>query len=84
MGRYRTGVNGMCERLKRLREAKGWTQTRLARESGVSQTYISELEAGKSIPTIVIAQKLARALGVPLADLVDDAAMESREEGVVA
>ncbi|HHY95896.1 MAG TPA: helix-turn-helix transcriptional regulator [Firmicutes bacterium] len=74
----------MCERLKRLREAKGWTQTRLARESGVSQTYISELEAGKSIPTIVIAQKLARALGVPLADLVDDAAMESREEGVVA
>lgn len=38
----------MNENLKRLRMAKGWSQTRLAKESGVSQTYISELEAGKS------------------------------------
>lgn len=57
--------------LKALRVKKGWSQSRLARESGVSQTYISELEAGKSAPTVPVVQKLARALGVPVQDLID-------------
>ena len=58
-------------KIKELRETKGWTQTRLAKESGVSQTYISELEAGKSVPTIPIVYKLAVALGVKPSDLLD-------------
>ena len=60
----------MHEVLRSLREQKGWTQTQLAAESGVSQTYISELEAGKSDPTIAIVRKLASALGVSIADLL--------------
>lgn len=60
----------MNEVVKRLRQAKGWTQTRLSKESGVSQTYISELEAGKSNPTIPIVRKLAAALGVPVGTLL--------------
>lgn len=58
--------------LKLLRERKGWSQTRLSKESGVSQTYISELEAGKSKPTVPIAIKLAKALGVSIAELLDE------------
>lgn len=57
--------------LKALRVKKGWSQSRLARESGVSQTYISELEAGKSAPTVPVVQKLARALGTSVQDLID-------------
>lgn len=71
----------MNVKVKKLREAKGWTQTRLARESGVSQTYISELEAGKSAPTIPIVYKLARALGVKPSDLLDDAAETPQATG---
>jgi transcriptional regulator with XRE-family HTH domain len=62
----------MNETLKTLRRAKGWSQTRLARESGVSQTYISDLEAGRSNPTVPVLKRLAAALGVRVSDLIGE------------
>jgi len=58
--------------IKRHRLLRGWSQSRLARESGVSQTYISELEAGKWSPNISVLRKLAAALGVPVTALLDE------------
>jgi len=58
--------------LEEFRKAKGWSQKKLADQSGVSQTYISELEAAKKQPTVLIAQKLATAFGISLADLLHD------------
>lgn len=58
--------------LVQLRVAKGWSQTKLAEASGVSQTYISDLEAGKKNPTVLILQKLAKALEVPISQLLDE------------
>lgn len=60
------------KKLKYYREKKNWSQTKLAEASGVSQTYISELEAGKKQPTIPIVKKLAVALGVTKSELLDD------------
>lgn len=62
----------MSKFIKKLRKAKGWTQTRLSKESGVSQTYISELEAGKSCPSLPVVIKLATALNVKMVDLIED------------
>ena len=59
-------------RLQQLREALGWTQSQLAENSGVSQTYISELELHKKQPTIPIVKKLAAALGVSVSDLLNE------------
>ncbi len=54
-------------RLKTLREAKGWSQAELARRAGVTQAYIAQLETGvRTNPTLKVAQRLARALRVPL------------------
>jgi transcriptional regulator with XRE-family HTH domain len=53
-----------------FRKAKRWSQKQLSTQSGVSQTYISELEADKKQPTIPVAQKLALALGISLAELL--------------
>ena len=66
------GRVAMNETLKTLRRAKGWSQTRLARESGVSQTYISDLEAGRSNPTVPVLKRLAAALGVRVSDLIGE------------
>ena len=55
-----------------FRKAKGWSQKKLSDKSGVSQTYISELEANKKQPTVFIAQKLATALNVTLSDLISE------------
>ena len=61
----------MALRLKEFREKTGYTQRELARLSGISQGYISDLEAGKKDPRLAQAAKLARALGVLVDDLVD-------------
>lgn len=62
----------MVRAIKKYRQLKDWSQSRLARESGVSQTYISELESGKWTPNLSILRKLASALGVPVSALLDD------------
>jgi len=58
--------------LEKQRNLKGWSQTKLAEKSGVSQTYISELEANKKNPTIPIVKKLASALGITVTELLGD------------
>ena len=65
---WKAGV--ALENLAEIRKAKGWSQQELADKSGVSQTYISELEANKKQPTVPIAQKLALALGVSIGELL--------------
>lgn len=60
------------QNLKHLRTIQNLSQAELSRRSGVSQTYISELEAGKKQPTYPIIKKLAAALGVSIAELIGE------------
>jgi transcriptional regulator with XRE-family HTH domain len=59
--------------LKRQRVRQGHSLERLAKLSGVSRAMISQVELGRSVPTIGLLWKLARALGVPFAALTSDA-----------
>jgi ribosome-binding protein aMBF1 (putative translation factor) len=52
--------------VRRLREGKGWSQTQLARHAGMTQSAVARFEAGGSIPTLPVLQRLARALGADL------------------
>jgi len=54
-----------------LREGKGWSQTRLAREAGMTQPAVARFEAGGTIPTLPVLQRLARALDANLVVRVD-------------
>lgn len=58
-------------RIKELREAKGWSQTKLAEESGLSQSFIHAIEAGKKSPTMRSLWKLSKALGVPISEIIE-------------
>lgn len=58
-------------KVEELRRKKRWSQSKLSIISGVSRTYISEIESGKYNPTIDIVCKLAKALNCKLDDLVD-------------
>lgn len=55
------------ERLRQLREARGWVQEQLADVAGVSTATISRIEAGLREPGWGTVVKLARALGVSVA-----------------
>lgn len=56
--------------LKRLRQAKGWSQEKLAFEAEIHRTYVSDLERGARNPTITIVEKLAGPLQVSASDLL--------------
>src|SRR5437867_902519 len=58
--------------IRQLREKQELSQLALAKKAGVAQGYISSLEAGeKKNPSIVVLRKLAKALGVPVTQLLE-------------
>jgi len=58
-------------RLKQYREARGWTQEQLAEKAGFSRAYIARLEIGRHDPALSTVEKLAKALKVKVAELVE-------------
>ncbi len=61
-------------RIRELRVRRGMMIEDLARKTGLSNPYISQVETGKASPSLQTVEKIARALGVPLAYLfLDDA-----------
>lgn len=57
--------------LRRLREQRGWTLRELARRSGLSAAFISEVERDLVSPSVASLSRLASALGVRIGELFD-------------
>jgi transcriptional regulator with XRE-family HTH domain len=68
--RERDLVAALGRRIGRLREAKGWSPTVLARRLGVSRGRLGHWERGGNAPPIVIQIELSRELGIPFSELV--------------
>lgn len=62
-------VGGVGQEVKRLREARGWIQAKLAVEAGMAPSAVNQIENGKRSPSASSLSKLARALDVEVADL---------------
>ena len=58
--------------LKRLRTNRNLSLEALANASGVSRGMLSQIELGRSVPTISLLWKVARALDVPFSALTSD------------
>ena len=56
--------------LKRIRTGKDISQGDIARELEVSRSFISNIENGKTNPTLATIAKLAKAVGVPTDQLM--------------
>jgi transcriptional regulator with XRE-family HTH domain len=56
------------EELTRIRNERGWSQQRLADESGVNKATINQIERGRRSPNVETLEKLADALGAEVAD----------------
>jgi transcriptional regulator with XRE-family HTH domain len=58
--------------LKQAREQTGLTQIELAERVGCDQSVISRIESGQRALTLDRLKSIAKALGVPLAQLLAD------------
>jgi len=58
------------ERLWELREERGWSQKRTAKEAGLSHVTIANLETGKVEPRLPTLRKLARTFGMTVDELL--------------
>ena len=56
--------------VRRLREARGWSQENLANRANLNRSYMGEIERAAATPSLVTAEKLALALEVSLSSLI--------------
>jgi transcriptional regulator with XRE-family HTH domain len=59
-------------RIHQLRARNGWSQERLADECGLHRTYIGGIERGERNVSLLNIERIAHALGVPIADLFSE------------
>ena len=57
--------------VRKLRSQRRLSQEALAAQAGLNRSYLGEVERGCVSPSIATAAKLAQALDVPLAELVE-------------
>ncbi|HVN28151.1 MAG TPA: helix-turn-helix domain-containing protein, partial [Candidatus Binataceae bacterium] len=60
------------ERVRDARARHGMSRRMLAHDSGISERYLAELESGRGNLSIVLMRRLAKAIDLPVAQLVDD------------
>lgn len=63
--------NLIGERVRRIRQQKGLTLRAVEQRARVSATHVSEIERGKTSPTVGVMRRIAAALGVSPAELLD-------------
>ncbi|HEV7692465.1 MAG TPA: helix-turn-helix transcriptional regulator [Hyphomonadaceae bacterium] len=63
--RTRIGMN-----VQRLRRAKELSQEELAARAEVHQTYLSGVERGRRNPSVLVLERIAKALGADIEELV--------------
>jgi transcriptional regulator with XRE-family HTH domain len=67
-------VLSLALRIRALRHKKGWSQERLAEEADMHRTYLAGIERGLRNPSLRNLTKIARALGVTMAELFSETA----------
>lgn len=60
------------EKMRAIREGKGIGLRKLAKELGVSPSFVSQIEKNKAKPSIDTLQRITETLDISITDLIDD------------
>jgi transcriptional regulator with XRE-family HTH domain len=58
--------------VRQMREQRGWTQTRLADAAGMRQSALARFEAGGTVPTLALLERIAQAFQARLVVRFDE------------
>lgn len=75
-------LRAVGERVRGLRARRGLTRRSLAGDSGVSERYLAQLEAGQGNASLLIIRQLARALGVSPEELIAEGETHAGNDAV--
>ena len=75
-------LKALGRKVRNARARHGMTRRMLAHDSGISERYLAQLESGLGNFSIVMLRKLAKAIDVPIAELVNDEPPVSLEYGL--
>jgi len=67
--------------IRKLRKGRGLTQSGLARKTGLSQSYLSQVERGARVPSVRTLRRIAATLGVPVGALLDEGGTGTPKKG---
>src|ERR1700682_6349004 len=67
-------LHRLGERVRTLRNQRGMTRKAVAQHAKVSERYLAQLEAGLGNCSIVLLRRIARAIGLPVTQLVQEGA----------
>ncbi len=65
--------------VRKLRSDREFTLQALADESGISKSYLADIEKGRKNPTTDVIEAIASALGVPARELLYHAALDEED-----
>ena len=65
-------LHRLGERVRMLRHQRGMSRKALAQHAKVSERYLAQLEVGKGNCSIVLLRRIARAIGLPVTQLVNE------------
>lgn len=58
------------ERIRAERKKKRISQKELAERAGISNTYLSDIEVGRTDPSLKTLEKISRAMGISMKELL--------------
>lgn len=76
-------LRALGERVRDARARRGMTRKGLAHDSGVSERYLAQLESGRGNISVLLLLRIARALNLPLEDLLRENGSPSVEIALI-
>lgn len=70
-------------RVRELRSRRGMTRKQMSQEADVSERHLAQLESGEGNISVVLLQRIATALHVPIANLFAPQTEEAAEKGLI-
>ena len=66
----------ISDKIKKLRDECNWSQSKLAKEAGVTASAISMIESGQRAPSLIVIRKISDALKVSVSELTGESSQD--------
>ncbi len=76
-------LHALGERVRDARARRGMTRKIVAHDSGVSERYLAQLEAGHGNVSVLLLQRIAAALSLPLTELLHEGSARPAELALI-